>query len=399
MVFDPVGILAELVAIPSVNPMGRKDADSAKNESRLTDHLEHRFAEIGLVTWRQTVASGRENLFARLDGSLPPDQGGGLLLLDAHQDTVPVEGMTIDPWGAVVHEGRLYGRGACDIKGGMAAMISAVARLAAERPPQFPTVLLACTVDEEYHLAGARALVSAWRDEAGNLLRLPDAALVAEPTGLDVIVAHKGIVRWRCHARGRAAHSSHPELGDNAILRMARVIAKIEYFAREVLATSTAHPLCGPCTLTVGTIQGGSSINIVPEHCSAEIEIRVPPGGDLLRTRQDLLEHLDQQLPCDAPLLQHDAPYMEGPSLSDSTNSDLAGRLAAIIQEVHGPCRRRGVPFATNAAFYGSLGLPAVVFGPGAIEQAHTADEWVPIDEVRHASEIIYRFVRNWRVR
>ena len=168
MPFDPVELLSELVSIPSVNPMGRRDQSPASGESRLTDHLEHLLAGLGLHAWRQTVALGRENLIARLDGHEPPERGGGLLLLDAHQDTVPVEGMTIDPWSPVVREGRLYGRGACDTKGGMAAMIAAVARLAAERPPGMPSVLLAFTVDEEYHLAGAPR----WRRSGASRLPL-----------------------------------------------------------------------------------------------------------------------------------------------------------------------------------------------------------------------------------
>jgi acetylornithine deacetylase len=396
MPMDPTEILRELVSIPSVNPMGRHEEAAGLGESRLTDYLERRLTGLGLSVWRQPVAPARDNLMARLDGPTPSEQGGGLLLLDAHQDTVPADGMTIDPWSPVVRQGRLFGRGACDTKGGMAAMIAAVARLAAERPPGTPTVLLACTVDEEYHMAGARRLASAWRQAAAGFPPLPDAALVAEPTGLDVIVAHKGIIRWHCHAKGRAAHSSWPEGGDNAIYRMARAVAAIECYGQEVLAARPAHPLCGPGTLNVGTIQGGSMINIVPERCSVEIEIRVPPGDDPQRARRDMVEHLQRQLPTDPPL-EHDEPYMEGPALSDQANAELAGRLASIARELRGRCRLRGVPFATNAAFYGSIGVPSVVFGPGAVEQAHTAEEWVSVDEVDEAAEIIFRFVQAWR--
>ena len=396
MSLNPAEILRELVAIPSVNPMGRSDAAPGLGESRLTDYLERRLAAFGLYTWRQTVAPGRDNLLARLDGPTPAEQGGGLLLLDAHQDTVPVEGMTIDPWSPVVREGRLLGRGSCDTKGGMAAMIAAVARLATERPPGMPSVLLAFTVDEEYHLMGARTLASAWREPTAGFPSLPNAALVAEPTGLDVIVAHKGIIRWHCHAQGRAAHSSQPELGDNAIYRMARAVTAIQRYAREVLAAGPADALCGPATLNAGTIQGGSSINIVPQRCSIELEIRVPPGEDPQRARGDLIDYLRGQLTGDPPL-QHDAPYMDGPALSDRTNGELAERLASVVRQLRGRCGRRGVRFATNAAFYASLGIPSVVFGPGAIEQAHTADEWVPLDELDQAAEIFFRFLREWR--
>src|SRR5262249_33706533 len=153
-----------------------------------------------------------------------PEAGGRLMLLEAHQDTVPVGGMTIEPFTPTVRDGRLYGRGACDIKGGMAAMLAACARLAKERPAAMPTVVMACTVNEEHGFTGATALVRQWAESGGFIPRRPDAAVIAEPTQLQVVVAHKGVVRWRCHTRGRAAHSSQPQMGDNAIFRMARVL-------------------------------------------------------------------------------------------------------------------------------------------------------------------------------
>ena len=132
--------------------------------------------------------------------------------------------------------------------------------------------------------------------------RLPDAAIVAEPTGLDVIVAHKGAIRWFCHTRGRAAHSSQPADGDNAIYKMAHVVVAIERYARDILATGPSHALCGPQTLNVGAIQGGTSINVVPERCRIEVEIRVPPGGDPQRARRELIEYLTREALRGGPL-------------------------------------------------------------------------------------------------
>ncbi|MGO9107673.1 MAG: M20 family metallopeptidase [Thermoguttaceae bacterium] len=402
MPIDTVEILCELVAIPSVNPMGRHDLTSV-GEARLTEYLTARLTALGLFVQRQTIAPMRENLLARLDGDTRPECGGGLILLDAHQDTVPADNMTIEPWSPTVREGRLYGRGACDVKGGMAAIIAAVARLAAERPAGMPTILLSCPIDEEYHLSGVRALTAAWHEgKEPAAPRLPDAAIVAEPTGLDVIVAHKGIIRWFCHTRGRAAHSSEPARGDNAVFKMAQVVTAIERYAREVLAMRPGHALCGPYTLNVGTIQGGTSVNIVPERCTIEIEIRVPPGGDPQRARNELIEYLAGET--DSPAspggeasLMHEAPYMEGPALSDEINPALAERLTSTVREITGGCRRRGVSYGTHAAFYSNLGIPAVVFGPGAIEQAHTADEWISLDQLQQAGEILYRFIKTWR--
>ena len=167
---DPLEVLKQLVAIPSVNPMGREETEPAFGEGRLTDFLESLFAKLDMPTQRHPVAPGRENLYALLAGDVPPEKGGVFLLFDAHQDTVPVEGMTDAPWTPTIRDDRLYGRGACDTKGGMAAMIAVLARLSRERPAAMPTILMACTVDEEYHLAGAPALAKLWSQAPSPLV-------------------------------------------------------------------------------------------------------------------------------------------------------------------------------------------------------------------------------------
>ena len=278
MILDPIEVLERLVAIPSVNPMGRQSTDPIFGEARLTDYLEKTLQQAGLATHRQAVTSGRENLLARLDGQRASGNGGRVILLDAHQDTVPVDGMTIPPFEPRQREGRLYGRGACDTKGGMAAIIAAVSRLAHQRPRPMPTIIVSCTVNEENGFDGAKRLTQAWTDGGGFIPRKPDAALIAEPTGLDVVVAHKGVIRWKCHTRGRAGHSSRPVAGNNAIYAMARVVTALEQYAAGLDAPAAVHPLCGPGTLSVGTIHGGVGINTVPDRCTIEIDFRPPPG-------------------------------------------------------------------------------------------------------------------------
>ncbi len=140
--------------------------------------------------------------------------------------------MTIEPFKPEVREGRIYGRGSCDIKGGLAAMLVALARLAAEPPANRPTLVLSATVNEEHGFSGAKAITRLWQQPDSILPHRPIAAIVAEPTLLDVVVAHKGVVRWRLHALGRAAHSSEPHLGENAIYRLAPVLAALERYAR-----------------------------------------------------------------------------------------------------------------------------------------------------------------------
>jgi acetylornithine deacetylase len=389
MKLDPVTTLAELVSIPSVNPMGKTTAGELPFESRLTNRLERWFRDLGLRFERQTIEPNRDNIVARLDGAT----GAPVILFDAHQDTVPVDGMTIDPFGATVRNGRLYGRGACDIKGGMAAMLAALSRLAAEPQQNRPTLLMSCTINEEHGFTGAYGLCKLWANDVRSIFpRKPDFAIVAEPTELDVVVAHKGMVRWQCRTKGRAAHSSMPHLGENAIFRMGRVLAVLEQYQRDV-GHLGEHALCGRPTLSVGTILGGISVNTVPDSCTIEIDRRILPDDDPARERQHVIDYISTALP-DVSGIEHLPPIMRSRGLSDAQNGALSERLAAAAREVRGSVKKIGVPFGTNATAFGA-DIPTVVFGPGSVAQAHTADEWIDLDQLQAASEILYRFIKR----
>lgn len=390
-----VDTLRQLVAIPSVNPMAGSVSGAEVGEARLTEYLEQLCRGLGLVCQRQTVEPGRDNLLARLDGDPLPEQGGELLLFGAHQDTVPVLGMTVDPFAAEVRQGRLYGRGACDVKGGMTALLGVLARLAQQRPRPRPTIVLACTVNEECGFTGARALAQLCAGPPSPLLpRRPDAAIIAEPTELQVVVAHKGVVRWRIHARGRAAHSSQPETGANAIYKMARAVTLLERYQREVLAARAVHPRCGQPTLSVGTIRGGAGVNIVPDHCVVEVERRLLPGEEPGPVRRHVIDYLQEHVGGEDGF-EHEPPFLEGIPMSEEQNGALAQRLAAVVQEVVGRGERVGVPYGTDAATLAAVGIPTVVFGPGSLAQAHTVDEWIDLEQLDQATEILYRFVRS----
>ena len=394
MPLDLVKTLSDLVALPSVNPMGRPLDGPEFYEERVTDYLQRLFERLGLPWQRQPVEPRRENIIARLDGDVPPAEGGQVVLLEAHQDTVPVDGMTIDPWKPQVRDGRLYGRGACDIKGGMTAMLGAVARLAEERPPGRPTVIMACTVNEEYGYSGASELHKLWEAGAASIVpRRPHAAIVAEPTDLQVVVAHKGAVRWRCRTSGRAAHSSQPERGDNAVYKMARVLAALEAFAAKVGAAAPEHRLCGRATLSVGTIQGGLSVNTVPDVCTIEIDRRVLPGEDARAAYDSAVEYV-RGCVGDSVAVEHEPPYLLGATLADDANGPLADRLVSVLRQVLGRGEKIGVSYGTNASRISPTGVPTVVFGPGSIDQAHTADEWLSLDELAKASEALYAFLK-----
>jgi acetylornithine deacetylase len=387
-IMDPVDILKDLVAIPSVNPMGRDVAGPQFLETRLSDHLEDFFHRLGVECQRIEVLPGRANVIARLDR--PGAQT--TILLDAHQDTVPVEGMAIEPFQPVVIDGRLYGRGACDVKGGMAATLAALARLASDRPQRAANVVVACTCDEEFTAQGAKALARLWSDpaRAGSLLSAPPTvAVVAEPTDLNVIVAHRGAIRWKLKTRGRACHSSRPHEGVNAIYKMAEVLLCLERYAEELPRMVKPHPLCGSPTLSVGRITGGISVNTVPDECLIEVDRRVIPGEDPQAVIPHVTTYLRERLDVDFEMLP---PWLDGATLSDKSNGPWADRLLAQVAAVAGPREKQGAWYGTNASRFAATGVPAVVFGPGSIHQAHTADEWIDIDELRQASEVYYRF-------
>lgn len=390
MALDLVKTLSDLISLPSVNPMGRDLQGPEFLEHQVTDYLESLFQRLDVEYLRQPVEPQRDNIIARINGRQPADAPGSLLLFEAHQDTVPVDGMTIPPWTPLVRDGRIYGRGSCDIKGGMVAMLGAFARLAAERPAHMPTLIMACTVNEEHGYTGATALTQLWRGEGAIVARRPDAAVIAEPTRLDVVVAHKGTVRWRAHTHGHAVHSSQPHLGDNAIYKMSRLLTALEAYQRDVAPGLPEHRLCGKVTLSVGTIHGGISVNTVPDRCTIEIDRRVLPGETRESAYRHVIEHVTNYPGVDFEV-EHESPFLEGEPLPDGANTVLAERLATISRSLGGRGECIGVPFGTDAAQIALAGVPSVVFGPGSIDQAHTADEWLPLDELHLASEALYQ--------
>ncbi len=371
-------LLRDLVRIPSVNPMGRPLSGPEYYEYQVTAYLEQFFRDLGVPYERQQVAPLRENIIARFEASGPAK----MLMFEAHQDTVPAENMTIEPFGGQIENGRLYGRGACDIKGGMAAMLSAFARLVRERPRGAASVIMACVVDEEFTFQGIIELVR-------RGVR-PDMAIVAEPTKLAIVNAHKGIVRWHLRTTGRSCHSSSPEQGVNAIYHMGRLLVGIEQFA-EKLRNSKVDPVLGPPTLSVGRIEGGVSVNTVPDRCRIEIDRRVITGEDLRQVPAELTFFLREGASIDTPF-ENDPPWMSKPALSPRGSEEVVARLGAALDAVHGSHQVMAVPYGTDASTLAEAGVPSVVFGPGDIAKAHTADEWVPLDEVEQAAEILYRF-------
>jgi len=372
-------LLRDLVRLPSVNPMGRTPDADICFEHRVTNYLESYFKDLGVPFERQTVAPGRDNIVARYDAGRPAPT----LVLEAHQDTVPATNMIIEPFGGHVEGNRLYGRGSCDIKGGMTAMLTAFARLTRERPKPACNVLMACSVDEEHTFLGVQELVKRGLKA--------DYAVVAEPTNLNIVHAHKGVVRWFLSTLGRSCHSSKPDQGVNAIYHMARVVAALERYAQSLMQ-SVVDPLLGPATLSVGIIQGGSAVNTVPDRCTIEIDRRVVGSETPLDAPKKLLAYLRDVEGIDFPLEQTPCWIAER-ALLPTGSDEIVAKLGRAIDSVRGRHRVHSVPFGTDAATIAFSGIPAVVFGPGDIAQAHTNDEWAPLDEIEQAAEILFRLV------
>jgi acetylornithine deacetylase/succinyl-diaminopimelate desuccinylase family protein len=375
-----VELLRELVRRPSINPMGRTDLPSDLiHEARVTDYLESQLQLLGVRYERHEVQPGRANLVA----FHTPPEARGCVLWEAHQDTVPVDGMTIDPFAGEVRDGRLYGRGACDVKGGAVAMLAAFAQLVELNTPGSMSVILAFTIDEEHTFLGAQHLVS--------LGLKPDYAIVAEPTGLNIVNAHKGVVRWAIETHGIAVHSSRPEQGVSAIYRMTPILAALETYAAE-LRLRTSHPQLGAPSLSVGMIHGGVSPNTVPDFCRIEIDRRLNPGETAATAIAEVQKYLSERVP--TPFMMLPAVFACSP-LTGELSGPLVTKLGMAIDAITGSHTVDAVPYGTDASTLAEAGIPVVVFGPGSIEQAHTKDEYLELTQLDQAIQILVHFAIN----
>jgi acetylornithine deacetylase/succinyl-diaminopimelate desuccinylase family protein len=378
-----VDLLAELVAIDSVNASMMNGA----GEAELGDFVARYGRDLGADVSTEEVLPGRANVSLRLPATAPSG-APRRLLFDVHLDTVPVEGMT-DPFTPRIEGGRMWGRGTCDTKGSLAATLVALRRLAAEGTPRRHEVTLLCTVDEEYRKRGIMHAVARGLSA--------DAAIVGEPTNLRPVVAHKGALRWRLITHGRAAHTSRPENGNNAIYQMVEVIDSLRERLEPVLA-GVRHPLLTPPTLTVGRIEGGVGVNIVPERCTIEIDRRSLPTEDLdaiLAEIDAVMARLMHARP--DVRVEREAPFLAEQGLDTPPDAAVVIALQGACRAVLGPdaaVTPEGVPYGTDATHLN--GIPSVVFGPGDIAQAHTADEWVDLAQVDAAAEILTHLTRSF---
>ena len=368
-----IDILRELVAIESVNPYfpGGEQA-----EVKMSEYLGNFFRGLGLTPHFQEVLPGRANTWAALE----TPRAVRTLLFEAHMDTV-----TLEPVGAQLlqprqEDGRLYGRGSCDTKGSLAAMLAMFEALVEERSELNVNIIMLGIVDEEHKMRGIETFAT-----QGPRV---DAAVVGEPTELHVVSAHKGMTRWRLHTIGRTAHSSRPELGDNAIYQMISCVQRI-LAAYEPILSGRSHPLLDKPTLTINTIHGGTAVNIVPGSCVIEIDRRVLPNEDYAQITPEL-HRIVQDIQGINPELKVEIedPFEELPGIDTQIDSEIVRVTTKIAGEMFGHWDATGVPYATDAGWLAHAGVPVIVLGPGDIAQAHTDNEFVEIAQVENAVEL-----------
>lgn len=366
-------LLESVVRIDSVNPsLDPAGAGEKAMGGFVADFCRERNIEFAF----QDVEGERRNILAWVPGTSDEK-----LLFVAHMDTVPVKGWTRDPFDPVTVDNRLYARGACDTKASLVGMLLALESIKREKPRA--TIVVAGSVDEEFEKKGARALGTMRPQFAG--------AVVGEPTDLEVVVAHKGSVRWQIETIGRAAHSSVPENGENAIVAMAEVIQALKKIGDHLRRQPA--PLTGAPSLSITMIEGGFDICTIPPRSVISIDRRLVPGetpAQALAQVEDVLKDINSKNT--GVRVCSILPASEDPPVSGVTSTPLAGIVHDACARYAGTGEYRGVPYGTDASRLSSAGIPCIIVGPGSIEQAHTVDEFIDLSQLDKAFEI-YRSV------
>jgi acetylornithine deacetylase len=373
---DPtITLLKDLVAIDSVNP---SLVPGGAGEGAIAERVAAELRASGISDVQvSAVAPGRPNVFGVIDSGRP----GPSLMLCGHSDTVGVQGMTA-PFDPVVRDGKLFGRGAQDMKGGVAAILGAARRLASSPAGLAGRVIVAIVADEEYASIGADAAVKDWK---------ADAAIVAEPTDLAIGIGHKGFEWVELETQGVAAHGSRPDDGVDAILMMGRVLGELDALERAFIA-GPLHPLLGRPSLHASLIEGGRELSTYPDRCALSVERRTvtgEPPESLLREVSGILERLraaDPRFHASARPSFSRSPYLtpEGHALPRLLR-DALGRPTTV----------GAMSFWTDAAILGAAGMASVVFGPGGAG-LHGVDEYVRLDEVLACREALVAVARRF---
>lgn len=367
--------LADLIGVPSVNPFGQSELEPDMGEVAAARYVERRLRQLGWTAAVTEYQPGRANVLA----TAPRNSGGErkAIVFAGHLDTVQVDGYE-RPFEARIADGRIHGRGACDMKAAIACYIEVAEALAEAGVPLEGDLVIAGVGDEEYRQEGAKA--------ARPALPLTELVVIGEPTELKICTAAKGLAAYTLEVAGEATHGSVPEAGSNAIVAAAGLLQPIVEHADELKANQ--HPLLGPGVLNIGVIRGGLKPNIVPSSCEVEISRRLLPGETPASAHSLLGERLSR-CQCKNRWRLSDAWWAVDPY--ENTDAEvIAGFQRAVASSGGGDQPITGFPASSDAAYFGA---PVVIYGPGSLAQAHSLDEWVEIDEMMIAARAYLQFV------
>jgi acetylornithine deacetylase/succinyl-diaminopimelate desuccinylase family protein len=369
-------LLTDLVSINSINPdLVLGSPGEAEIAHYIADWLKLNDLEVELIE----SASGRPNVVGIARGT----GGGKTLLLNGHMDTVGVAGMP-DAHQPVIKDGRLYGRGSYDMKGGIAACMLAIA--AARKLHLRGDVIFTGVIDEEYASLGTMDLAKRFH---------ADGAVVAEFTELQLILAHRGFVWLEVETIGKAAHGSRPDLGVDAIVKMGKVLMETEKLDQNLRANPT-HPLLGSGSLHASLIQGGQELSSYPERCLLSVERRTLPGESPESVEAEFLKIIQDIQRSDPSFNAVVRRGIDRSPLETLEDADIVKAIqTASVKALNHPSQIAGVQFWTDAAVLSAAGIPSVLFGPAG-SGAHAVEEWVDLSSVETCSEIYLATAMNF---
>lgn len=379
---DALALARELVRVDSRNPAL---VPGALGEAEAARVLARVLEEWGFAVEMHDAAPGRPNVVARIGDRA----GGRSLMLNGHLDTVGTEGMTHEAFDPVVRDGRLHGRGACDMKSGVAAMCAAALRAA--RTGIAGEVIIAAVIDEELESLGTRALLD-------RGIRT-DAAIVTEPTRLSVMPAHRGFVWMEVRVAGRAAHGSRYDIGVDAIRHAGLLLAELDRLDSDVLPLRT-HPLLGRGSLHASTIKGGTAWSIYPDACTMTVERRTLPGetaNDAVAELRAACERVNERLRRSGRSLDVEVGRQFSQAGSEvEGDAPIVRALTAALSATGEPVKVEGASYWTDMALLNEAGIPAICYGPGDIALAHGAEEWIEVAEIERATQVLERLIGDW---
>lgn len=369
---NSIQLTRDLIAIESVNQKqgGRKDA-----EAQIGAYVKQKMIALGLDVFSQKVTEETANIIGMYQGGEKSDPW---LLFCSHMDTVSIENMDINPFDPVIQNERIYGRGSCDTKSSGACMLSALEDVM-NSPSIKANIAIIFSVDEEI---GKTGIVKFLEEELQQRFKQISGVIVGEPSMMRIISAHCGALRIKIETSGKAAHSSKPDLGVSAISRMTHIIQKLENDYIPSLQNNI-HPLIGHAACSINTIHGGQSVNIIPDHCSIEVDRRILPGENLDSVFSEIKNFL-------SPLnekcqIQFPDPLLTDPALDNSAKIQFLSLAKNALALEHLNTDEIGVVFGTEASNFSEYDIPALVIGPGSIDQAHQAVEWVDLQQIEYA--------------